>query len=127
VVLAVNGSPLLGHHAGGHPQPETEEVTWNGVQIERSVRLATMQKDSDARNRDVRDRQREQHDLPPSCVRDAVEQEIENEIQAGMMSHFLSKQSTNGRGTHDPGPRQHSTRFSGGKPELSALLTNKPF
>jgi hypothetical protein len=42
------------------------------MQIERSVRLATMQKDSDTRNRDVRDRQRKQQDLPPGCVRDAV-------------------------------------------------------
>jgi hypothetical protein len=127
VMLAVNSSPLLGHHTGGHPQPETEEVTWDCVQIERSVRLATMQKDSDARNRDVRDRQRKEQDLPPSCVRNAVEQEIKDEIQAGMMSHFLSKQSTNGKGMNAPGPRRHSTWFYAGKPEISALLTNKPF
>jgi hypothetical protein len=50
----------------------------------------------------VRDRQRKQQDLPPGCVRNAVEQEIEDEIQAGMMSHFLSKQSTNGRGCTPP-------------------------
>jgi hypothetical protein len=86
-----------------------------------------MQKDSDARNRDVRDRQCKQQDLPPGCVRNAIKQEIEDEIQAGMMSHFLSKQSTNGRGLHAPGPRRYSTWFYAGKPAISALLTNKPF
>jgi hypothetical protein len=97
------------------------------MQIERSVRLATMQKDGDARDRDVRNCQGKQQDLPPSCVRKAVEQEVEYEIQAGMMSHFLSKQSTSGRGLHDPGPRRHSTWFSAGKPEFSGQLLNKPF
>jgi hypothetical protein len=43
VVLAVDGRPLLGHHAGGHPQPETEEVAEDRVQVERAVRLATVQ------------------------------------------------------------------------------------
>ena len=86
-----------------------------------------MQKDRHASNRDVRDRQRKKQNLPPSCVRDAIEQEIKHEIQAGMMSHFFSKQSTNGRGIHDPGPHRHFTWFSAGKPEFSALLANNPF
>jgi hypothetical protein len=54
VVLAVNGSPLFGDHASGKPEPEAEEVRSNRMQIERTVRLATMQENGDASNGDVR-------------------------------------------------------------------------
>ena len=42
VVLAVNRSPLFGDHAGGKPEPEAEKMGGNGMQIERTVRLAAV-------------------------------------------------------------------------------------
>jgi hypothetical protein len=54
VVLAVNGSPFFGNHAGGEPEPETKEVRGNRMQIERTVRLAAVQENGDASNSDVR-------------------------------------------------------------------------
>jgi hypothetical protein len=44
VVLAVNRRPLLGDHAGRHPQPEAEEMTRKRMQFQGAVRLVTMQK-----------------------------------------------------------------------------------
>src|SRR3712207_6972635 len=37
VVFAVNRGPFLGHLPGGHPQPETEEMRGDGVQVHRAV------------------------------------------------------------------------------------------
>ena len=54
VVLAVNGGPLFGNHAGSKPEPEAEEVRSDRMQIERTVRLAAVQKNSDASDGDVR-------------------------------------------------------------------------
>jgi hypothetical protein len=54
--------------------------------------LAAVQENRDCCYRDMGHRQGKQQDLPAGCVRDAVEQEIENEIQAGMLSHYFSMQ-----------------------------------
>jgi hypothetical protein len=56
VVLAVNGSPLFSDHASGKPEPEAKEMRSNRMQIERTVRLAAVQKNSDASDGDVRKR-----------------------------------------------------------------------
>ena len=37
VVLAVDGHPFLGDHAGGQPQPETEHVRHCGVQFQATM------------------------------------------------------------------------------------------
>ena len=78
VVLAVNRRPLLGHHAGCQPQPEAEKVTWDGVQIKRTVRLAAMQINRHASDRDVRHDQRVKEDLPAGGMRQPVRQEVQN-------------------------------------------------
>jgi hypothetical protein len=72
VVLAVDRDPLLGHHAGAQPQPEAEEVRRHGPEFERAVRLRTVQEHGDGDDGDVRGHQREQHDLPPRGVEQAV-------------------------------------------------------
>ena len=64
VVLAVNSGPLFGHLAGGHPQPEAEEVGHDGMQVQGSVRLMTVQKDGHAGNGDVREAQDDKEHLP---------------------------------------------------------------
>jgi hypothetical protein len=56
VVLAVNCGPLFGDHAGRKPKPEAEEVRSNRMQIEGTVRLAAVQKNSDASDGDMRQR-----------------------------------------------------------------------
>jgi len=58
VVLAMDGSPLLGVHPGGEPEPEAEEVRHDGVQLQGAVRLAAMQIDRDGRDRDMGQRER---------------------------------------------------------------------
>ena len=64
VVLAVDGDPFLGQHAGGQPQPEPEKVRDDGMQVEAAVRLAAMQIDGHRGDRDVRQCQRD-YDIPP--------------------------------------------------------------
>jgi hypothetical protein len=48
VVFAVDGHKFLGHHARAQPQPEPEEVRGNRAQLQRTVRLRTVQEDGDA-------------------------------------------------------------------------------
>ena len=54
VVLAVNCGPLFSDHAGSKPKPETEKMRCNRMQIQRTVCLAAVQKNSDACDGDVR-------------------------------------------------------------------------
>ena len=61
VVLAVNGNPFLGDHAGGHPEPETEEVHDGRMEIQAAVRLAGDGKMVRRHNRDARHNQ-DEHD-----------------------------------------------------------------
>jgi hypothetical protein len=56
MVLAVHGRPLFGDHAGRKPEPKAEKMGCNWMQIEGTVRLAAVQKNGDASNRDVRER-----------------------------------------------------------------------
>ena len=72
VVLAVNRSPLFGDHASGEPEPETEKMGCNRMQIQRTVCLAAMQKNSDASDSDVRHGQGKQHNLPPGPIKVAM-------------------------------------------------------
>ena len=72
VVLAVNRSPLFGDHTGGKPKPEAKKMGCNGMQIERTVRLAAVKKNSDASNSDMRQRQGKEHNLPPSPIEVAM-------------------------------------------------------
>ena len=53
VVLAMNGGPRLGLHAGGQPQPEAEKVTDDGVQLQGPVRLVAVQINRHRRDGDV--------------------------------------------------------------------------
>jgi hypothetical protein len=65
VVLAVDGDPLLGHHAGAEPQPEAEEVRGDRAEVHGAMGLRAVQEDRDRRDGDVRGDERVQHDLPP--------------------------------------------------------------
>jgi len=70
-VLAVNGGPFLGDHAGRQPQPETEEVRRNRVQLECAMRLSPVQEDRHPRDGDVRQRKHRKHQPPPREVQQA--------------------------------------------------------
>ncbi|MNM61401.1 hypothetical protein D3C81_727020 [compost metagenome] len=72
VVLAVDGSPLAGIHRRGQPQPETEEMLQRGMQLERAMRRKAMQVDGDADDRDMRQDQRDRHQLPRRQVEETV-------------------------------------------------------
>ena len=65
MMLAVDGRPLLGYHARGQPQPETEKVADDGVEVQRAMRLAAMQINRHRRNRDVGKYQHNQYIAPP--------------------------------------------------------------
>jgi len=53
VMLAMNRGPLFGHHTSSEPKPKTEEMRNNRVQIQGTMRLATMQKDGDRSDSDM--------------------------------------------------------------------------
>jgi hypothetical protein len=65
VVLAMDAHPLLGHHARGEPKPEAEEVADDRVQIERAMRLRSMQKNRYRRYGDVREYESDDYVAPP--------------------------------------------------------------
>ena len=92
VVLAVDGHPLLGDHAGAQPQPEAEEVRRDRAQVHRAVRLRAVQEDGDRGDGDVRGRQRVQDELPPGQVPQAVGQPVDGRVQHG----GVRKQHTSG-------------------------------
>ena len=83
VVLAVHGGPLFGDHAGCKPEPEAEKMGCYRMQIQRAVRLATVQENSDASNGDVRQRQGKQHNLPPGPIKVAMGQPLDQTIVQG--------------------------------------------
>ena len=58
-----------------------EEVTDDRMQIERAVRLAAMQINRHANDRDVRHGQRVQHELPPRKTQQSVGKKVEQGIQ----------------------------------------------
>ena len=43
MVFAVNGRPFLGSHAGRQPQPQTEEMSGQRMQIQSAMRLMAVQ------------------------------------------------------------------------------------
>jgi len=72
----VNRGPLTGQHAGGHPEPETEKVADGRMQLQRAMRLAAMQIDGHADDRDVRHHESEQQDLPPRKAEQSVGEKL---------------------------------------------------
>ena len=87
VVFAVDRRPFFGHLARRQPEPETEEVRRDGVQVERTVRLMAVQKDGDAGNGDVGEHQGHQHNLPPAGFGQSVGQLLNQTIpQSGKES-----------------------------------------
>ena len=69
VMLAMHCRPFPGSHAGGQPQPETEEVRWQGRQVERAVGLMAVQKDGDGSDGDVRQAEEHQPIAPPGQIK----------------------------------------------------------
>ena len=80
MVLTVNGGLFFGHLAGGQPQPETEEMRGNGMQVQSAVRLVTVQKNRDTGDGDVGQAQGDQHHLPPRQVKQAVAHPLNQRI-----------------------------------------------
>src|SRR4030065_262352 len=64
-MLAVNADPFPGDNAAGEPQPETEEVADDGVQVDGVVRLRTVQEDGDGGDGDVGETEGHHHITPP--------------------------------------------------------------
>ena len=83
VVLAVDGDPFLGHHAGTQPEPEAEKVRWDPVQVHRAMRLRTVQENGDAGDGDMGRHQRVQNDLPPGQVPQAIGKPVNGRVQNG--------------------------------------------
>ena len=66
VVLAMDRRPLLGHHRGGEPAPETEEVRECGMEIDRPMRLAAMQVQGDRKDGQLGNDQEIDADFDPA-------------------------------------------------------------
>src|SRR5690606_10162750 len=80
VVLAVDGRPGLGGHAGGQPQPEAGEVGDGGVQVQRTVCRVPVQVDGDAGNGDVRQHQPDKNGLPPAGAGQPLVQKVDQVV-----------------------------------------------
>jgi len=65
VVFAVHRGPFPGRHAGSHPQPETEEMAHQRVQIKRVVCRVPVQIDRNGGNSDVCQHQSDDNIAPP--------------------------------------------------------------
>jgi len=76
VVLAVDGGPLLGDLTGGQPEPETEKMRGNRMQVQSPVRLMPVQIHRHTDHGDMGHRQREQHDLPPCQIPKPMRQPV---------------------------------------------------
>ena len=83
MVLAVNRGPFLGDLPGGEPQPETEKMTGDWVQLECPMRLVTVQIDRDAGDRNVRNEQRVKEDLPTGQTDNATVEEPKYSVKHG--------------------------------------------
>jgi hypothetical protein len=80
VVLAVDGGPFLGDHAGRHPQPEAEEMRGNRMQVQRAMGRVAVQVDGDAGDGDVGHHQGGDDGLPPSGLRKAMGQKLNQPV-----------------------------------------------
>jgi hypothetical protein len=58
VMLAMHGNPFARAEAGGNPETQSEEKRNDGMQLERFMRGAAMEKNSGAENRYLRDEER---------------------------------------------------------------------
>jgi hypothetical protein len=76
VVLAMDGGPLLGHHAGREPQPEAEEMRHHRMQLERAMRLAAVQVDGYGGDRHVREAETAEQVAPPGKIEQAGENHL---------------------------------------------------
>lgn len=65
VVLAMDGGPFAGVHAGGQPQPQAEEMRHHRMQVDGAMRLVTMQVDGDAGDGDLGEYERDEDIAPP--------------------------------------------------------------
>ena len=77
MVLAMDGNPLAGHHAGGHPHPEAKEVAKRGVEVEGPVGLVPVQVDGRGHHGDLQHDQGNEHLAPAAQTEDAVLQQIQ--------------------------------------------------
>ena len=75
VVLAVDGRPFLGDHARGEPHPDAEEMAHDRVEVHGAVRLAAVQVERDAGDRDLDQHERDENLAPPGQIEQTVEQE----------------------------------------------------
>ena len=78
VMLTMYRRPFFSDLTGRQPQPETEKMTWNRVQIQRTMRLAAMQENGHTSDGDMRHNHRKNKDLPSRSTGKTVGQEIDN-------------------------------------------------
>ena len=81
VVLAVNGGPLFGHLGRGEPQPETEKVRHDRMQIQSAVCRVAVQVDGHAGDGDVCEHHRDDEDLPARKMQQAVAQPVQRGVK----------------------------------------------
>ena len=53
MMLTMNGHPFLGNHSGGQPQPKTEEMADDWMQIQGPMGLGSVEKDGDRDDGDM--------------------------------------------------------------------------
>ena len=72
MMFAVYGNPLLGEHAGRHPDPQPEKMSQHRVQIDAAMSLVTMQIQCDAHDGDLYHYQRDDYVTDKREIKNAV-------------------------------------------------------
>ena len=80
-MLAMDGHPFAGHHGGGEPRPEAEEMRNDRVEIHAPMCLAAVQVQGHGKNRELRDHQEIKNQYRPGSLGDSACKEIDNQIK----------------------------------------------
>ena len=88
VVLAVNAHPFLGDLPRRQPEPETEKMRRDRMQIHRTMRLVAVQVKRHADDGDVRYNECIKQDFPPACRQQTMSQPVKGGIEQKHKSPF---------------------------------------
>ena len=86
VVLAMDRDPVLGHHGRGQPQPEAHRMRHDRMQVDATMRLATMQVDRHRKNGELRHHgEDDQQDQPVVADQAIGEPRVQGRIHRGVL------------------------------------------
>src|SRR6476620_1425597 len=76
VMLAMHGDPFPGHHSGGEPHPEAEEMAGQCMQYQSAVSLRSVQVYRDRGDFEMRQYRVDEIERPPGQIEEAREDHL---------------------------------------------------